>query len=86
MFSFTLESENWNLLKLDLQALRFLFFLVLEQWHTFSLPGNSDHWGKNCSNCSNSIFSFQFSGLCRIGSEMLMAVREESPQDTLETM
>lgn len=25
MFSFTLESENWNLLKLDLEALRFFF-------------------------------------------------------------
>ena len=29
MFSFTLESENWNLLKLDLEALRF-FFLILD--------------------------------------------------------
>lgn len=37
MFSFTLESENWNLLKLDLEALRFLFALVLEQWNTFCL-------------------------------------------------
>lgn len=25
MFSFTLESENWNLLKLDLEALRIFF-------------------------------------------------------------
>lgn len=38
MFSFTLEGENWNLLKLVLEALRFLFFpSVLEQWNTFCL-------------------------------------------------
>lgn len=65
---------NWILRHLD-----FFFFLVLEQWQTFCLPGSSHHWAKNCSNCSNSILSFLFSGLYRTDSELLMGSTWRKP-------
>lgn len=81
MFSFILESENWNLSKLDLEALRFLSFFSFGTGTMVHIlfTRSAERWGKNCSNCSDFILSSPFPRLYRTGSKALMDAVQRKP-------